>query len=206
MGEEPGIILATSYLPPVGYFENIYKNERIFIEAHEHFVKQTIRNRCHILSPNGIQTLIIPVNHNNRFRIPVKDLRISNEINWQRNHWRSLNAAYRRSAFFEFYMDELEAFYSRKFEFLFDFNYQLLKFLLKNMGIHSDLKITLSYSEPSENRREDFRSLSETGMPVNPVKEISYPQVFGFKNGFVNGLSIVDLLFNMGPRTADYLK
>jgi hypothetical protein len=205
MGAEPGIILSTSYLPPVRYFEKIAGRDKTLIEAQEHFVKQTIRNRCHILSPNGIQVLVVPIVHTDRYRIPIKDLRISNDTAWQRLHWRSLNMAYRRSAFFEFYMDELVVFYEKKFEFLLDFNMQLLEFILAHAGIKCELVQTLEYIEPDESNPDDYRQLCDTGDPVNPVKEIDYPQVFGFKKGFVNGLSFVDLLFNMGPQAMNYI-
>lgn len=191
------ILLSTSYLPPIWYFTKIINSGKVCIDTHEHFVKQTIRNRCHILSPNAVQALIIPVVHQNRFRIPVKDLRISDELQWQRQHWRSLNAAYRRSAFFEFYMDELAMYYEKKFEFLLDFNMAMLEFFLQQFKVNPEIVFTDKY-EPSVSDYEDLRLLCNTGDPESYGLEIKYPQVFGYKNGFVKGLSVVDLLFNSG--------
>ena len=199
MSVEHEIILSTSYLPPVWYIASINAGKNFYIDAHEHFVKQTIRNRCHILSPNGIQSLIIPVQHPNRFQIPVKDLKISYESQWQRNHWRSLNAAYRRSAFFEFYMDDLSMFYEKKFEFLLDFNSALLDFLLQQLRIKTEILFTNTY-EPQPVNLEDLRPLCNTGDPAPNKTEIKYPQVFSYKSGFVSGLSSVDLLFNIGSK------
>ncbi len=199
------MLLTISYLPPTWYVEKVFKASNFIVEAHEHFVKQSIRNRCHILSPNGIQTLIVPVVHQNRFRLPAKEIRIANDIPWQRQHWRSLCAAYQRSAFFEFYQDDLVQFYEKKYEFLFDLNMELMLFLLMGVQAKSELHFTEEYLSPKENDQEDHRTLCNTGVPVAPEKEISYPQVFGYKDGFVSGLSIVDLLFNMGPASKNYL-
>ena len=199
------MLIATAYLPSIWYFEIILKVSNVVIDAHEHFVKQSVRNRCHILSPNGIQSLIVPVVHQNRFRLPVKEIRISNDINWQRQHWRSLCAAYRRSAYFEFYQDDLITFYEKKYEFLFEFNRDLMNFLAESINVSTEIQITESYILPDAKNTEDYRSLCNIGSPMSPQKKIKYPQVFGYKDGFVSGLSIVDLMFNMGPASKNYL-
>jgi len=177
----------------------------VIIESHEYFVKQTIRNRCHILSPNGMQTLIVPVAHQNRYRTPMKDVRIANENPWQRQHWRSLTSAYQRSAFFEFYEDELSPLYEHKFDFLLDFNMKVLQFLLEQLQIQTLISHTDKYEVPVENSQSDFRMMCNNGLPMNPVGVKSYPQVFSYKEGFVPGLSVADLLFNMGPASLEYI-
>jgi len=198
------MVLTTSYLPPIWYFEKIITQQSLTLEKEEHFVKQTIRNRCHILSPNGIQTLIIPVVHNNRTNTALKDIQIANDHDWQRQHWRSINAAYRRSAFFEFYMDDFAPFYYQRFNYLLDFNNSLLQIILDSLK----LKIQLSYTDKYQAivSSVDLRYLCNTGQPATSQKINNYPQVFGYKNGFVRGLSMIDLLFNMGPVSVDYLE
>jgi hypothetical protein len=198
------MILSTSYLPPVWYIEKCFMNNGATIDYYEHFVKQTIRNRAHILSPNGVQSLIIPIVHNNRTNSPVKDIRISYDQPWQRQHWRSLNAAYRRSAFFEFYMDDFAPFYHQEFEFLIDFNIGLLELILDTMKLKPEINFTEKYLPSSSETPNDFRSLCDVGVANEKIACKSYPQVFGYKNGFVPGLSFVDLLFNMGPQAATY--
>jgi hypothetical protein len=200
------LLLSTSYFPPIWYFEKIFHSETLTLEAHEHFVKQTIRNRCHILSPNGIQSLIVPVVHQNRFSIPIKEIRISNEISWQQQHWRSLCAAYRRSAFFEFYQDDLAPFYERKKDFLFDFNLELMHFVIDKLKFKVEINLTTEFYPPGKINPDDGRKACDIGNSLSPEKDFEYPQVFGYKNGFVPGLSIVDLLFSMGPASANYLK
>ncbi len=198
------LLFSTSYLPPIKYISKLHSAISLTFEAHEHFVKQTIRNRCHILSPNGIQTLIVPVEHSNRFHIPIKDLRIANDQSWQRQHWRSLCSAYQRSAFFEFYQDDIVYFYEKKQEFLLDFNLELLIVISSMLNDKLSISKTEKYELPDESNSTDLRYLSNLSIPDADGDFNSYPQVFGYKNGFVSGLSIVDLLFNMGPASVKY--
>jgi len=200
------VLISISYLPPSWYIRKIIAADSPAIESHEHFVKQSIRNRCHILSPNGVQALIVPVVHQNRYEIPIKDLRISYDIPWQRQHWRSLCAAYQRSAFFEFYQDDLIHFYEHKFDFLFDYNVQLIHFLLEQIKIKVAIGFTTFYQEPGDKTIYDFRNRCDSGSPGETSNETSYPQVFSYKGDFVKELSFVDLLFNMGPVSVQYVQ
>ena len=201
---EKGAVFPMFYLPPVEYFVqlNTYK-PGIVIEREEHFPKQTYRNRANIYSPDGVLVLTVPVMRGSKNHTKVKDVKISYEFNWQRLHWQSLQACYRRSAYFEYYEDELVAFYEKKFPFLFDYNEQLLQFILKSIK----LKVELSYTEdylPAYPGLADFRQ------NINPKTEAHfnqkpYFQVFEERKGFQKNLSIVDLLFNQGPHSANYL-
>ena len=143
--------------------------------------------------------------HRNRNKSAIKDIRISNDMQWQRQHWRSLCAAYQRSAFFEFYQDELVTYYEKKYEFLFDYNLELLQFILSQLHITTKVESTSAYQDPSEILIDDYRAECDTGEPGVPGNESSYPQVFSYKNNFTGGLSVVDLLFSMGPRSVEYL-
>jgi hypothetical protein len=198
------MLLSTSYLPPAWYFAHIAQTSRFTIEACEHFTKQTIRNRCHILSPNGIQALVVPVVHRGRSKTPIRDIRIAADLPWQRQHWRSMESAYRRSAYFEFYQDDLVPFYEKPFVFLLDYNTCLLLMLLTLLGMERDISLTSDYIPGAGN--QDLRTLCDTGIPLEVGPSGEYPQVFGYKKGFVSGLSIADLIFNMGPASADYLR
>lgn len=200
------MILSSTYLPPAWYIHKIQKSDVLQLDLHEHFVKQTIRNRCHILSPNGVQTLIIPVVHQNRTNTAMKDIRIANDRQWQRQHWRSLNACYRRSAFFEFYMDDFAPFYHREYEFLHDLNSGLLRLVLDALKIRRDSIYTDKYEKPDKVIENDFRLLCDAGLPDGNAYHKKYPQVFTYKNGFTPGLSIIDILFNTGPSSENYLQ
>jgi hypothetical protein len=201
---EKGAVLPMFYLPPVEYFTllNSYK-PGILIESEEHFPKQTYRNRAHVFTPDGVLALTVPVIKGSKTHTKIKDVKISYDFDWQRLHWLSLQACYRRSAYFEYYEDELTPFYEKKFDFLFDYNQQLLQFLLKAIKLKVDLQYTDSYEV-------DYPQLNDYRNSINPKKESHfeqkpYFQVFEERKGFQKNLSIVDLLFNQGPHTINYI-
>lgn len=200
-------ILPLCYFPPLSWFKAWLSAEQgsVLVERHEHFPKQTYRNRCHIHSPNGLLVLSIPVQHGSRNHTAVKDVRISPYHPWQKIHWRSLEAAYRSSAFFEFYEDELRPFYERKYEFLFDYNEQLLRLVLGWFGMEPDCRYTDEYIKTYPPGSRDYRStIHPKSEPV--FKTPPYYQVFEDRNGFLPDLSIIDLLFSQGPRAPGSLK
>ncbi len=201
---ESGAVLPMFYLPPVEYFTklNSYKSD-ILIEKEEHFPKQTYRNRANVYSPDGVLALVVPVMKGSKNHTKIKDVKISYDFDWQRLHWLSLQACYRRSAYFEYYEDDFSVFYKNKFPFLFDYNEQLLHFLLKSLKIKTEINYTETY-QAEYTDRIDFRAA------IHPKKEtdfnqIPYFQVFEDRNGFIKNLSIIDLLFNQGPHLASYL-
>jgi hypothetical protein len=201
---EKGAVLPMFYLPPVEYFVqlNTYKPD-ILIEREEHFPKQTYRNRANIFSPEGVLTLVVPVIKGSKTHTKVKDVKVSYDFNWQRLHWLSLQACYRRSAYFEYYEDELAPFYEKKSPFLFDYNEQLLQFILKSLK----MRIVYNYTESYE---AEYHSPFDFRNTINPKKESDfdqkpYFQVFEDRMGFLKNLSIIDLLFNQGPQAINYL-
>ncbi|WP_412468985.1 WbqC family protein [Pedobacter sp. KLB.chiD] len=198
-------ILPLFYLPPVGYFSLLQKlGDDFLIEKHEHLAKQTYRNRASIYSPNGKLDITVPVVKGSKTHTKMKDVRISYDFNWQRLHWLSLESCYRSSAYFEFYEDELSHFYTRKFEFLFDYNLELLTWLNKKLKLNKHFEVTAEYMD--DIRQElDFRSAMNPKKPEDMVNNKPYYQVFEDKHQFLPNLSIVDLLFNQGPQARLYL-
>ncbi|SCW47838.1 WbqC family protein [Mucilaginibacter sp. NFR10] len=201
---EKGAVLPMFYLPPVDYFVqlNTYKPD-ILIEREEHFPKQTYRNRANIYSPDGVLALVVPVIKGSKNHTKVKDVKISYDFMWQRLHWQSLQACYRRSAYFEFYEDDFAPFYEKQITYLFDYNEELLNLLLKLAKIKTELNYTDEY-QPEYPNLHDFR------FSIHPKKESEiqqkpYFQVFEDRKGFMKNLSIIDLLFNQGPQTINYL-
>ena len=201
---EKGAVLPMFYLPPVEYFAllNTYKPP-VIIEKEEHFPKQTYRNRANIYSPDGVLALVVPVVRGSKTHTRVKDVKISYDFNWQRLHWQSLQACYRRSAYFEYYEDELAPFYEKRFNFLFEYNELLLQFILKSIKLKVEFNYTKTY-ETEYPLLIDFRNT------INPKKESGfrqkpYYQVFEERKGFLHNLSIADLLFNQGPHALNYL-
>ncbi len=201
---EKGAIFPLFYLPPIEYFSKLLENKNhLFIENAEHFEKQTYRNRAAIHSPNGKLDLIVPVIKGSKNHTKVKDVRISYDFNWQRLHILSLQTSYRSSAYFEFYEDDMMPFYEKRWEFLFDYNEELLGLLTRF------LKLDISYCYTNEfekvhNGKIDYRSsIHPKRSGENHVN--TYFQVFEERNGFIPNLSVVDLLFNQGPQSSKYL-
>lgn len=199
-----GAILPMFYLPPVEYFAQLNKHKTDFIiEAHEHFVKQTYRNRTHIYSPDGVLALTVPVVKGAKVHTNIKDVKISYDFKWQRLHWLGLQNCYRRSAYFEFYEDELAPFYHTHYEYLFDYNEKLLNLLMKLLKLKAEIEYTDEYFADYPDM-EDFRTAIDH-RKQRPFIQKPYFQLFEEKKGFLNNLSIVDLLFNHGPQAAVFL-
>ncbi len=197
-------IFPVFYLPPIDFFTALKQNELpALFDIHEHFPKQTYRNRASIHSPNGKLDLIVPVVKGAKVHTPLKDVRISYEFNWQRLHWLSLQTSYRSSAFFEFYEDDFAPFYEKKYDFLADYNEELIQLVARLLKLECALEKSLSYPEANESMLDYRLSIHPKKGPLFSSKP--YFQVFDDRNGFIPNLSIVDLLFNQGPQSQRFL-
>jgi hypothetical protein len=187
-------LLSTAYLPPVSYIEECISSGIIILEMHEHYIKQSYRNRTNIYGANGLLPLIIPVDHQNLFQVPIKDVRISYVNPWQKIHWRSITSAYRNSPYFEFFEDEFINFYEKKYETLFEFNLLLLEKIFSLLKANVRVEFTSIYERQptaSEDLRNHFHP--DKRKDIDP-----YRQVFSERMGFLNDLSFIDKLFNRG--------
>jgi hypothetical protein len=198
------ILLTTAYLPPVDYFTLLVQHDIVLIEAFENYQKQSYRNRCRISGPNGVNVLSVPVDKQGKQKVLMKDLRISYHQPWPKLHWRTITTAYNNSPFFMFYRDELEPFYHKRYDFLLDFNFELLQLVLKWLRCDRELRYS-TFFESVGTQIMDYRYL------LHPKKEITHPckpyhQVFFDTFGFIQGLSIIDLIFNEGPGSVDFIK
>ena len=183
---------ATAYLGPVSYYAQLFAAEEARIEQWEHYVKQSYRNRCVIATAQGPLPLTIPTESNGGEKCLMRDVRISDHGNWRHLHWRALQSAYGNSPFFEFYEDDFRPFYQPDWEFLTDYNRDLLKLLLRLLDI-----------EPKVRETDSFRAVPS--LEFHHPSSRPYYQVFSARHGFIPNLSIVDLLFNMGPESVLYL-
>lgn len=197
----PDICVAVSYLAPLHYFARMLSANQVFIEQHENYIKQTYRNRCVILSANGAMPLSIPVDKKEFTKCPIRDIRLSAHNKWQTLHWRSIEAAYNSSPFFEYYRDDLVPYFEKKWDFLFDFNMAIQETILSCMEVSP----SISYTDHFEKTIPDMLDFRTSMQPTENPEEIDthyrpipYYQVFDQKWGFVPNLSIIDLLFNMG--------
>jgi hypothetical protein len=198
-------LLHPSYFPSISHFAAIAQSESITFEVEDNFQKQTNRNRTYIYSPNGIQLLNIPVKHSKESHQKTKDIRIETDFDWQKQHFKSLEAAYRSSPFFEFFEDDIRIIFEKKHDFLLDLNFETLAIVTKCFRMKLEFDTTSEYfHDVDTNKTMDFRYLID-GKKDPSIFE-SYKQVFDDKYGFINNLSVLDLLFNEGKYAMDYLK
>lgn len=197
------ILLSTAYLPPIEYFSYIKKAETVFIEREENYIKQSYRNRCYILSAGGPQLLTVPVYKGSFHKTPIKEIRIDYSKRWQQIHLRALSSSYESSPYFIYYYEIIEKIILSDYEFLLDLNMDLLKAILKMMKTDTSLLYTSDF-QPIGISDHDLRyKISPKEKSYYQPKK--YMQVFDYGEGFVAGLSIMDLVFNMGPEAYKYL-
>lgn len=195
------VLLSTTYFGPIQWYQKLYRADHVLIEHCESFQKQTYRNRCIIAAANGPQVLTVPVERENQ----EADIRISDHGNWRHQHWNALQSAYGDSPFFQYYEDDIRPFFEQRWERLLDFNEAIRKTLCELIDIHPQVAFTTTYDpKPAI---PDFR---EAIRPKHPVPDPdfqpkAYYQVYQQRHGFLPNLSILDLLFNMGPESVYYL-
>ena len=197
------VVLYPTYFSPVAQFVKIAGDPEILFEKEDHFQKQTYRNRCYIYGANGKQLLTVPVLHSRKTpHQKTKDVLIDNSFNWQRQHIRSLQAAYRSSPYFEFYEDEVIPLMEKKFKYLFDLNIKTFELIAGWLELETTIAFTGEYREHYEN---DFRFLVDAKKQHITGFE-PYTQVFSEKHGFLPNLSMLDLIFNLGPESMYYIE
>jgi hypothetical protein len=203
------VMLSAAYLGPVQYFTKFLLYDQIFIEARENYQKQSYRNRCVILSANGKLPLTVPVTKD-AVKVFTKDIRIDNTLEWQKNHWTSIESAYSASPFFEFFMDDFLPFYCKKYDFLLDFNMELLLMIMNHLELENPVKLTDQFHKEPPPGTDDLRNTihpkKRTRKTDPAFQPAFYYQVFQNRYGFVPNLSIIDLLFNEGPNAENILR
>ena len=194
------------FLPSIEYFCALQKFDQIILEKHEHYSKQSYRNRCYINTSNGIRMLTVPLTEKHG-KVLVKDVRIDYSTKWQNNQWRTLQSAYKNAPFFEHYEEPLHHHIYKNHSFLFDLNLSLLSFCLTSLK--SDLKVSesVAYAKTPEQNVKDLRSVIQAKKAYfarSLYKPTVYHQVFG--NMFVPNLSLIDLLFCEGPNAGRLIR
>ncbi|MCA6380709.1 MAG: WbqC family protein [Cytophagales bacterium] len=194
------------YLPCLEYFCALLSFDVVELEFHEHYLKQTFRNRCYINTSQGVQMLIVPLKEKHG-KISVQEIRIDYQQKWQNNHWRSIESAYRNAPYFEHYADELKKIIYLGHEHLLNLNKDLLSFCLRVTHLKVEVSTTQQYEKVPSYAVSDLRgtiSPKQVAFERTFYHPISYQQVFG--NTFVSNLSILDLLFCEGPKSIDLLR
>ena len=197
------ILIHPTYFPSISHYIAMVQAGSVTFEMEDNFQKQTNRNRMYIYSPNGIQLLNVPVKHSIDKHQKYKEVRIENDFDWQKNHFKSLEAAYRTSPFFEYFEDDFRPLFEKKQEFIMDLNLEIFELVNSSLGIKIEAQKTTEFFHEAIDYK-DYRSLANGKKDTTQIEE--YTQVFNEKHGFINNLSILDLLFNEGRYAVDYLK
>ena len=195
-------IFSTAYFPPIAYVAKAIANDTIVVESFETYPKQTYRNRAVIATANGELGLTVPVVKTNGNHTYTKDIEICYTENWALKHLRAIESAYNSSPYFLYYKDDVANILSKKQRTLLELNMDILAFVFKKLRVKTSVILSDDYTDSySLDYRNTFspKAKEELILP-------SYPQVFEDRFGFVPNLSILDLLFNMGPDSLGYLK
>jgi len=201
---EKRILLSSHYFPCITYFACLVNSNRSIIDFGEYFVKQSYRNRCLIYSANGVLPLSIPVEK--KGKTYMTDVGIDTNSDWKTLHWRAISSAYNSSPFFEFYSDDLKKIFFTKHNSLIEFNNSLLLHICKEIGMSKKLETNSTYLEAMYTDT-DLRTTLNPKSKCDIVIELPrYIQIFESKHGYIENLSILDLLFHEGPETHNYLK
>ena len=195
-------VLTIAYFPPIEYFAILARYSSVYVEACENYQKQSYRNRCHICAENGLQALNFPVVHRDgTFKLPIREIEVDYSTPWVAKTERCIETAYRSSAFFDYYRDELFAILDAQPPTLWELDLRIIRFFLRKIGLRTELVPTEAFAA----EHVDIHPKRANGVLAELGVERPYFQVFAQRNGFIPNLSVMDLLFNEGPASIDYL-
>ena len=196
-------LIHPTYFPNIEFFSHLLKSKNLIFEINDFYQKQTFRNRASIYGSNGRLNLIIPVSFSSSKKEKLKDIRICNNNNWQKNHLKSIQIAYRSSPYFEFFEDHFIEVFEKKEEFLIDITIKSIRIIFKILEKDLKFKFTNSFQDnynlDSDLRYLSFRNSKEKTNIIEP-----YTQVFETEHGFISNLSVIDLVFNEGLNSLNY--
>ena len=200
------ILLETQFFPTIACFYRLIQYPTVILEKHEYFQKTSYRNRCHIATAQGIQTLSVPLKKGKNQQQIISEVQISNDVNWQRAHSKTLQTAYGNAPYWEHYASVFETFFTKKYNFLFDYNTEILQTFLKILKL--DKSITLSFTNAYQSvytEGDDLRNKFSLKNDAEPFP-FRYPQIFEDRQGFIPNLCMLDLIFCCGKQSLDILK
>ena len=198
MDKITSIIIENQSFPIINWINFLFSKKHITLLSSEEYKKMSFRNRYIITGSNGIINLSVPLLNGRNQRVPFNEVKIANNERWQLTHWRTITSCYSRSPYFEYYRDALEKFFTNRWEFLFDWNLAVLEWLKEILKFPAEIIVADKFPGGQD--------LRDRWLPKNFQKDplvFRYPQIFEDRTGFQNNLSILDMLFNIGPQAAD---
>ena len=215
---ESTALLSSTYFGPVQWYQKLNRYKRCVIERFDNYTKQTYRNRCVIVTANGVQALTVPTKSYDTPKYPMRDIRISDHGEWRHLHWNAITSAYGESPFFDYYADDLRPFFEKHWEYLFDLNLEITHTMCDLLDIRPTIALSDEYailpsaseSPGTVQERQHVADFRDVIRPKHPQPDPdfvprTYYQVYASRHGFLPNLSILDLLFNEGPEGVFYL-
>lgn len=197
------LCIETAYFPPIQYMSKWLNKQKVYIEAQEHYQKGSYRNRCYIAGSHGPLCLSIPLKKGKNQGQPIREVEIDRHANWNKHHWQSIQSCYGKAPFFKHYAAELHPLYQNPTRFLFDWNLQLLHWIKEQLSLPAEIVLTQQYHKSLPPNWEDQRNaISPKQHRCQPDPDFQanpYPQLFQDRLGFLPNLSILDMLFCLGP-------
>jgi hypothetical protein len=193
------------YLGNLEFFTRLIDSKKVILEVSDYFMKQTYRNRCYIMGPNGIQMLTVPVHYYKKSFF--RDVTIDYHQNWVKDHQKAVQAAYGKAPFFFFFYDLYDQVWVSKPKFLLDLSISMMTVCLDILQIDRSFDLTTSYAQETQKDILDLRNLISAKKPTQSksfYQPVSYIQNFG--SNFVGNLSIIDLLMCEGPNGLNILQ
>lgn len=198
-------VLSTAYFAPVAYYALLFHEQDIVIEAHENYNKQSYRNRMFIGTNQGPLALSVNVEKGYETKCPIQEVRLSSHGDWLHQHEIALMSNYGSSPFYEYYIDDILEVLRSDEQTLFGLNEKIRERICELIGFSAKVRYSDQYLR---NDSENFRDLRNTLHPKKNILESvpefvanPYYQVFGQKQTFMPNLSVLDLLFNLGPES-----
>lgn len=196
------VIMPSCYFGSIAYYAMLAQ-QPVIVDLNENYRKQTYRTRCDVYGANGLLSLSVPVVRPHMQKTTVKDIKLRYDEQWRNVHWRSLTSAYRRSPYFEYYEDLIAPIFEEQFTFLHELNNAAHQFACEALQMQFDITFADEYVEDGIDYRGEFKPSKNS---INKINMPRYLQVFEDKAGFLPNLSVLDLIFNLGPASAQYLQ
>lgn len=198
-------IIEIQYFPVIPFFVLGIHFGRLLIEAHEHYQKGGFRNKTAILTSNGIHNLSVPLEKGKHQQTPIKEVKIDWSENWSRIHWSSIKTAYGKAPYFLHYEELVQKFFRQPPPYLYDFNWSIISSIIDILQLPISIEETHEFVSLKSSPFDFRNTFKPQTLASSEWMALPYSQVFQDRHGFNGNLSILDLLFCLGPETISYL-